>query len=116
MSVGWLVLVAFIVFFVIVARQSMRWAKDAAAAREKQEALFKAAFPELQPHFHPEKVLQFVAAWDSLGGAPENHEWNYPPGLGFAKARVGPMGSKGRPIEFLDRAGAVVSRALLADH
>jgi hypothetical protein len=33
------------------------------AANRRSEALFVSTFPELQPHFHPEKVLRFVSAW-----------------------------------------------------
>ena len=115
MSLGWIALIVFIVIFIIVARQSMRGAKDAAAAREKQEALFKATFPELQPYFHPLKVLQFVSAWRAHAATPPTFEWNHPPALGFTKVRFGPAGEKGRPVEFLDEAGAVVSRGLLLE-
>ena len=33
------------------------------AANKRQEALFVSTFPELQPNFHPQKVLDFIAAW-----------------------------------------------------
>jgi hypothetical protein len=113
---GFLVLIAFIAVFVLVARQAWRGGKDAAAARERQEALFKATFPELQPNFHPAKVLPFVNAWRARLTTPPNLEWNDLPALGFAKARFGAVGEKGRPVEFLDDAGAVVSRVLLQEH
>src|SRR4051812_5420586 len=31
-----------------------------AKARERDEALFVTQFPELQPHFHPERLVEFA--------------------------------------------------------
>jgi len=110
-----IVLAVFVAFIIVIGRQVWRANKDTAAAREKQEAFFKVRFPELQPYFHPEKVLQFVTAWRARRPTQEIFEWNNPPAFGFAKARFGPTGEKGRPVEFFDATGAVLSRVLLEE-
>jgi uncharacterized membrane protein YgcG len=109
-------IVALVLVVIIGSRivRGVRGARDAKQSRARQEALFQATFPELQPYFHPEKVLEFVKAWGARDQKPPRIEWNKPPGLGLAKARIGPRGDKGRrPVELLDEAGTVVSRLFL---
>src|SRR6187455_3300905 len=76
-------------------------------ADRRQEALFVASFPELQPHFHPEKVLKFVSAWRTRAPKPDPLVWNDPPGFGVARVRLSPPGEKGQRAELLDAAGSV---------
>ena len=58
LPIAFLVLVAgFIGFAVYVVRKGMRHSAELAA---KQEALFASMFPDLQPYYHPKKVLEFV--------------------------------------------------------
>jgi hypothetical protein len=116
--VGLFVLVGTV--FIVFAAKGLRKNADARRAvydpAQKQEALFKATFPELQPHFHPKQVLEFVAAWRARNAPPIAFEWTIPPGFGVAKARLGAAGEKGHPVELLDEAGSVLSRFLMQRH
>lgn len=98
----------------------VRWYRRAASAapqasEQRHEALFKAAFPELQPLFHPAKVLEFVAAWRTRGPQPPGARWLRPPGLDAARAQLSP-GSKGEAVELYDETGALVSQFRLQPH
>jgi uncharacterized membrane protein YgcG len=95
---------------------TVRGVTEARGAQKRQEALFATTFPELQPHFHPEKVLQFLNAWRSRTARPETVEWNNPPGFGQARMRLMPKTDKGQPAELLDAAGEVVSAFILQDN
>jgi len=97
------------------ANRGPRRGADRASAAERQEALFKATFPELQPLFHPAKVLEFVAAWRARSTHPPGVEWQRPPGLNASRARLSP-GDKGEAVELFDAAGAIVSRFRLQQH
>jgi len=74
------------------------------------------SFPELQPNFHPEKVMQFVGAWRSRKSRPDTTIWNDPPGFGPLRARLMPRSERGQPAELLDAAGAVIASFILQDH
>ena len=86
------------------------------AANKRQEALFVSTFPELQPNFHPQKVLDFIAAWRSRTPKPDAIVWNNPPGFGPSRVRLIPKSAKGQPAELLDAADAVVASFILQDH
>jgi uncharacterized membrane protein YgcG len=86
------------------------------AALKRQEALFVSSFPELQPNFHPEKVMQFVSAWRSRKLRPDTITWNDPPGFGPLRARLMPKSEKGQPAELLDAAGDVIASFILQDN
>jgi hypothetical protein len=108
-----LVIVAIIVYKVV---RSMRGARDATQARARQEALFRATFPELQPHFHPEKVLQFVNARRGRGGSLAGTTWKNPPGFPAAASAEIAADAKGEAVRLLDAAGAVLAGFVFQDH
>ena len=85
------------------------------ASREKQEALFRTSFPELQPYFHPENVLAFAQAWFARPYASGSFEWERPTGFDAARGRFTKV-EKGLQTEMLDGAGNVLTRFLLQDH
>jgi glycosyltransferase involved in cell wall biosynthesis len=108
-----------IVFITLVAKRFRDGERPRNAlddTKQKQEALFKASFPELQPYFHPKQVLEFVSAWRARKSPPIAFDWTMPAGFGVAKARMGAAGEKGHPVELLDEAGAVLSRFVLQRH
>jgi hypothetical protein len=107
------VMVAIIAYRIV---RSVRGKRDRTRSWEKQEALFQATFPELQPYFHPRSVLEFVNAWRARPMNPGAFEWKNPPGLGVGRARFSAAGEKGQPVELLDSAGTAVSRFILQDH
>lgn len=79
---------------VFSARAKRRREESAAAEKERNEALFRSMFPELQPLFHPERLVEFVdarTAADRKGkanarGKPE-WDWNNPPGFPGMRAK-----------------------------
>lgn len=75
---------------------SARQRANESAQRDKNEALFRAMFPELQPHFHPERVIEFVRARLARGPAPAASYWSRPPGFPAASAAECAVGEKGR--------------------
>ncbi len=79
---------------------------------EKAEAFFKASFPELQPHFHPENVAAYVLARSGKQFA-KRREWTKPPG--FAAAAVARYGDapKGELTVLLDAAGRKIADFVL---
>ncbi|MBK8324138.1 MAG: hypothetical protein IPL06_15800 [Betaproteobacteria bacterium] len=85
------VLVGLAVFGLFIVRpvwQSLRGRREKAdleQSAEKAEAFFKASFPELQPHLHPENVAAYVVARTGKQFAARK-EWDKPPG--FAAARL----------------------------
>ena len=111
------ILVFGVIFKIVSDRGRARFFAD--REREKKardDAFFKASFPELQPYLHPFNVLQFVDAWRKRPLAPEGFDWEKPAGLDVARARLAAPGPKGIPVELLDASGEVVSRFLLQDH
>ncbi len=83
------VLVGAFLFFFIVVRPILRFFRsrspsalaDVAAASAKSEALFRAAFPDLQPYFHPARVADYVVARMDKGLKPAKGIVEYPPGF-----------------------------------
>lgn len=100
----------------IIAMQSRKGARQLAESRAKQEALFQASFPELQPHFHPEKVLEFVKARRARARPVVGTSWKKPPG--FAAAAVAEIAAdpKGEAVRLLDEAGALLARFVFQEH
>lgn len=52
------------------------------APRDKGEALFVSMFPELQPHFHPENLVAYVAARRGRTPSRDGFTWKNAPGFG----------------------------------
>ena len=71
----------------------------------RSEAYFKAMFPELQPHFHPEKLVKFVRDRNGRKSVGDGYRWNPPPGFLTAAAVVATVAGRER-IRLLDAAGA----------
>jgi hypothetical protein len=123
----WAFLIAIpLVFAVVVAGIVAKIVSDRRIARFRAErdreraarddAFFQTSFPELQPYYHPFRVLQFVSAWRKRPLAPEGFEWESPPGFDVSRARFAAQGPKGAPVELFDAAGTMVSRFLIQDH
>ena len=96
-------------------RAARRSAEEVELARKKQEALFQASFPELQPHFHPEKVLQFVAARHARKAAMGTSTWKNPPGFAAAAITEFAADAKGEAVRLLDSAGSLLARFIFQE-
>ena len=79
---------------------------------EKAEAFFKASFPELQPHFHPENVASYVIARSGKQFA-KRKEWAKPPGFASAALARYEEAPKGELTVLLDAAGKKILEFVL---
>lgn len=80
----------------------------AGGAGERSEAYFRSMFPELQPHFHPEKVLRFVRERYGSRKIVNGYTWRNPPGFETAAAVVVMTGGR-EGIRLLDAAGVIAA-------
>ena len=105
--------IGFIIFLVVAAVIAVLIALLARAVRQdraKSEAYFVSMFPDLQPHFHPKNVLEFVRARLAQAPARSGMTVRSPPGFAAAhQAQVSfDTDKKGREREtwrLLDAAG-----------
>jgi hypothetical protein len=84
--------------------------KAQAEDAEKAEAMFKSMFPELQPHFHPSRVVEHVQARVRRG--PVGGTWEDPPGFPAAKRAVIEDTPKGERTVLEDASGAYLAEFL----
>ena len=83
---------------------------------ERMEALFRASFPELQPHFHPARVLEFVKVRRGQKAPTGPTTWRKPAGFPAAEAaEITPEGLKDR-VRLVDGAGATVAEFVYEEH
>jgi uncharacterized membrane protein YgcG len=108
-----MVMVAIVAFKIV---RAVRVARGTTQSRAKQEALFQSTFPELQPHFHPEKVLQFVNARRARKGSLIGSTWKSPPGFPAAAAAEIAADPKGEAVRLLDASGGVLGRFVFQEH
>ena len=111
------VIAAIFAILVAVSMRSARKAREESSARAaRQEALFQATFPELQPHFHPEKVLEYVTARRARAGPLAGTRWKNPPGFPAAAVAEVAADAKGEAVRLLDAADHVLARFVFQDH
>lgn len=102
--------------FAIAIFNARREGRKIAENARKNEALYQSMFPDLQPHFHPTGLHEFVTAWRARKSATGPYTWMNPPGFaGAAKADV-LIGTKGQLVRLLDAAGALLTEFALAPH
>ena len=113
-----LVIVGVVIFVVRKALKASN-AKFAQMKREMEartEALFKAGFPELQPHFHPKSVYEYAKAHAARKSSGDKSKWRNPPGFTLATfADVQPDGPKDR-VRLLDAQDAELASFVFEDH
>jgi hypothetical protein len=89
-----------------------RFAEDHA---RKSEALFQSMFPELQPHFHPARLVEYVKARRARRPPANAYQWKDPPGFAAAAADVEREGGRER-VRLIDAAGALLGEFLFEEH
>jgi uncharacterized membrane protein YgcG len=110
--VGFWLFGAFLFFVAVVLpiRASYkRWraTQDSAELSAKNEALFRSMFPELQPYFHPERLVEFVMARKRRSGSGKQVRWTKPAGFPAAAFADLEAGERDRErVRLLDTAGA----------
>ena len=75
---------------------------------QRSDAFFRTMFPELQPYFHPEKVVRLVRERNGTRNVTDGHTWRNLPGFETATATVVISGGRER-IRLTDSAGALVA-------
>lgn len=111
------------ILFVIIVVMPIRSAfkrrrdtQDTEKLRGKNEALFRSMFPELQPHFHPERLVEFAQA--RLGRSwSAKARWANP--AGFPGAAVAELKAEERDrerVRLLDRAGMLLHEFTFEKH
>jgi len=88
-------------------------------SKRRDEALFASMFPDLQPYFHPERLVEFVRAQRSRkrgsvttsGGTT----WENPPGLGVHQLEI-EQGNMRVPYRMRDESGALLGQFLYDTH
>jgi len=84
--------------------------------KSNMEALFRSSFPELQPHFHPARVYEYVVARRARKAAPGPFTWKNPPGFpGAAAAEIELDGLRDK-VRLVDAAGAPVAQFTYEEH
>ena len=106
---------AFFLFVAFAVFSALRAARRVRMDAERNEALFRSMFPDLQPLFHPEKLVQFVNARRSRGAATSASVWKAPPGFAADRAEIQPDGAREK-VRLLDAAGALLADFLFEDH
>ena len=109
---GFLLIVVMRAFF--SARAQRRREKSAATEKARNEALFCSMFPELQPHYHPERLVEFVAArikGKANARGKREWDWNNPPGFPGLRANFAAT-DKGERVTLTGPDGKAVSEFL----
>jgi hypothetical protein len=90
--------------------------KTRAEMSGRMEALFKASFPELQPHFHPARVYEYVVARRARKAASGPLTWKNPPGFpAAAAAEIEPDGLRDK-VRLVDAGGAPLAHFVYEEH
>lgn len=88
---------------------------QAAAPGEKAEALFVSMFPELQPHFHPEKLVRYVGARRGRTPARGGFTWKVAPGFDGPAVDIRFVGER-EECALVDDAGKVLAKFRFETH
>lgn len=83
---------------------------------ERMETLFKASFPELQPHFHPARVHQFVKERVARKAPSRDTTWKNPPGFPAAAAAEIELDGLRDKVRLVDAAGATLADFIYEEH
>ncbi len=83
--------------------------RQEAANLERDDALFHAMFPELQPHYHPARLIHFVRARRRRKAVPGS--WKNPPGFDADSAETILEAGRER-VRLRDKAGALLQEFL----
>lgn len=109
------ILIAVIAGVFFIRRATARATGSTAKQQQKMEAMFLATFPELQPHFHPARVYEYVKARRARKASGGAFRWKSPPGFpAAAEAEVEPDDDRER-VRLLDAAGAPFAAFIYQD-
>jgi hypothetical protein len=90
--------------------------KHRAAMNERMEALFRASFPELQPHFHPRNVFEYAKARQARKASSGPFRWKKPPGFTLADVADVQLEGLRDKVRLLDAGGRKLTDFVLEEH
>ena len=113
---GAFLVVALVLVPILLARAGRRARQGLQQQREKNETLFRSMFPELQPYFHPERLIEFVPARLRRGSAATHARWDDPDG--FPEAAAADLSRDGERdrVRLLDAGGALLREFTFEKH
>jgi len=116
-NLGFVVFAVILVFIFVVRPIWSLWRDrsthlKAEADKDRAEAMFKTMFPELQPHFHPERVDEYVFARLEQPPPKGTFVWNDPAGFPAAASATLAPDPKGERTILKDAARNVIAEFL----
>jgi len=81
----------------------------------RNEALFVSMFPDLQPYFHPTKLIEFVRARLASRPPQGGKVWKNPPGFGVEDASIG-FDNGRESVQLRDAQGQVLADFFFEEH
>jgi uncharacterized membrane protein YgcG len=97
------------------ARRLVRAIRDIGPSQEKQQALFRASFPELQPYLHPATMLAYVSA-RRVRKVPPGGAWKDPPGFPSGSRADLKAHPKGEQVTIVNSIGGLLAEFLYQEH
>lgn len=107
-----------IVLFVVTSAIKLWWRKrksqrgDSGLDAQKAEAFFQASFPELQPHFHPQAVVDYVLK-RQVRQFKDRDRWENPAGFAAAALARFEAVPKGERTHLFDKDGRKLAEFVL---
>ena len=115
--VGIAIVVAIVVLLLRLAKASAaRISRSRGEMGERMEAMFRASFPELQPHFHPARVHQYAKARIARKAPSGPTSWKNPPGFPAAAAAEIELDGMRDKVRLVDAAGAKLAEFIYEEH
>lgn len=116
-AVGLAIIVGIVTLLLRLAKASGARIKRASGEMtERMEALFRASFPELQPHFHPARVHQFVKERIARKAPSRDTTWKNPPAFPAAAAAEIELDGPRDKVRLVDAAGATLAQFIYEEH
>jgi hypothetical protein len=93
----------------------LNWrASSPRGAAARSEAMFRSMFPDLQPHFHPAKLVDYIKDRRAKAVGKDGRDWKVTPGFGVP-GRVRRVDGR-EVVHLLDEAGATVAQFFVENH
>ncbi len=111
-----IVLLVFVILPLLMKMAQRRRERLARGSHDRDEALFQSMFPELQPWFHPERLVVFASARRAHHGPGRTWRWNKPAAFAEADHADCTPDPKGERLRMVDAAGALLSEFVYDVH
>ncbi|OQX06801.1 MAG: hypothetical protein BWK76_25700 [Desulfobulbaceae bacterium A2] len=111
-----IVLVVFVILPLLMKMAQRRRERVAREGHDRDEALFQSMFPELQPWFHPERLVAFASARRAHHGPGRTWRWNKPAAFAEADYADCAPDPKGERLRMVNAAGALLTEFIYDVH